>query len=162
MSCPRSDTGPLRFELTGISHIRTIDLIPNSNSEIATPGRPVPVFGETRGAFDVAVRALVEPRMLISRIGQALITEAVDDRGQSLLPGDKPHIQASASGSIPAQACIFIRLSLKHPERRQDHQATANVVTRGSGCAETRPALGHAGTRPGQGVSARAHVAAYS
>ena len=117
VSCPRSDTGPLRFELTGISHFRTINLIPNSNSEIPTPGAPAPVFGETRNAFDVAVRVLVEPRMLISRIGQALITEAVDDRGQSLLPGDKPHVQACASGSIPAQACVFIRLSLKHPER---------------------------------------------
>ena len=63
------------------------------------------------------VAPLVEPRMLISRIGQAVVTEAVDDRGQSLLPGDKPHVQPSASGSIPAQACTFIRLTLKHPER---------------------------------------------
>ena len=55
--------------------------------------------------------------MLISRIGQALVTEAVDDRGQSLLPNDKPHVQGSGGGSIPAQACTFIRLSLMHPER---------------------------------------------
>jgi hypothetical protein len=115
--CPRSDTGPLRFELTGISHFRTIDLIPTVHSQNPAQGEPTSQYGETRADFNVAVRALVEPRMLISRIGQALITEAVDDRGQSLLPDDKPHLQASASGSIPAQACVFIRLSLKHPER---------------------------------------------
>ena len=44
---------------------------------------------------------LVEPRMLISRSGQALIAEAVDDRGQSLLPDDKPHLQRLPAGASP-------------------------------------------------------------
>jgi hypothetical protein len=119
VACPRSDTGPLRFELTGISHFRTVNLIPNPKVE---PDAPLPApslsplpFGQIHDDFHVAVRMLVEPRMLISRIGQALIVEAVDDRGQSLLPGDEPSLQACGGGSIPAQACTFIRLSLKHP-----------------------------------------------
>jgi hypothetical protein len=115
--CPRADTGPLRFELTGISHFRTINLIPNANSESQAPGAPAPISSESRADFSLAMRVLVEPRMLISRIGQAVVTEAVDDRGQSLLPNDKPHVEACASGSIPAQACTFVRLNLQHPRR---------------------------------------------
>jgi hypothetical protein len=115
--CPRSDAGPLRFELTGINYFRSINLIPDVTAESQGSGAKAPRYGEAREDFNVAMRVLVEPRMLISRIGEAVITEAVDDRGQSLLSGDGPDLQPCASGSSPAQACTFFQLSLRHPRR---------------------------------------------
>jgi len=118
-TCPRSDAGPLRFELIGVRHFRQIDLIPNPDSDggARTRGVPPPRFGQRREEFNVALRVLAEPRMLITRLGEARVALAVDDRGQSLIPGDKPHIENCALGAIPAQACINFGLHLQRPER---------------------------------------------
>jgi hypothetical protein len=117
--CPRSDTGPLRFELTSIRHFRQINLIPNPSSAggLGTRGSPPPPFGHRREDFHVELRVLAEPRMLISRLGEAHVAVAIDDLGHSLLPGGKPGTQNCALGTIPAQACIMFGLSMRHPER---------------------------------------------
>jgi hypothetical protein len=117
--CPRSDFGPLRFELTGIRHFRQIHLIPSPDTDggIGSRGAPPPPFGNRREDFSVSLRVLAEPRVLISRLAEAHLALAIDDRGQTLLPGDKPGVQNCAVGAIPAQACIFFGLNLKHPER---------------------------------------------
>jgi hypothetical protein len=117
--CPRSDAGPLRFEITSIRHFRQINLVPNPSPVGDTPSRgvPPPLLGQRREDFNIELRVLAEPRMLIARLGEAHVALACDEHGQSLLPGDKPSPQNCAVGAIPAQACITFGLSLKHPER---------------------------------------------
>ena len=55
--------------------------------------------------------------MLITQVGNAVIAEAVDDRGQSLLPGPAPYTDHSGVGQGTPQACVTFSLNLKHPER---------------------------------------------
>jgi hypothetical protein len=120
ITCPRADHGPLRLEMIFISHSRQINLIPNSTNPpvegIRFGARPR-TFGEKEEAFRAHLRILAEPRMLIDRIGDALITEAIDDRGQSLLPTNGPYLHYCGLNCVPAQACIRFVISLKHPDR---------------------------------------------
>jgi hypothetical protein len=60
---------------------------------------------------------LAEPRVHINQVGDALITEAVDDRGQSLLPGPAPYLYHWGVFQIPSQACVAYAIKLKHPDR---------------------------------------------
>ncbi len=119
VDCPRADHGPLRLEWTSFSHSRYINLIPNPDPPVEWPGRGAPPapFGKRQEALRADLRLLAEPRIHISQFGDGLITEAVDDRGQSLLSTDGPSLNRFGSNYIPSQACIPLGISLKHPER---------------------------------------------
>jgi hypothetical protein len=117
---PQADYGPLRLQVVYLGHSRQLNLIPNRPEEPARPGTGPPRFGELREDFRIDLQLLAEPRLLISRVGGALITEAVDDRGQSLLPDDRPYLRFHHSypGMFGnAQACVAYDIHLKHPER---------------------------------------------
>lgn len=73
-----------------------------------------------RVGWRLRLRLLAEPRLLIDRHGQIEVHEALDDRGQSLLPpGDGPRLGYSGSDFIPAQAAISLGLGmpLVRPEK---------------------------------------------
>jgi hypothetical protein len=115
---PRADSGPLRLEVVRIQHSRHVNLIPNRSGQRPGRGPRPPAFGERRERFDIALRILAEPRMLIRQVGNALIAEAVDDRGQSLLPSPAPYLYAYGYGfGGTAQACANYNLGLRYPER---------------------------------------------
>ena len=84
MVCPRADHGPLRLEIVAFYHSRHVNLIPGRPEEFPSrmPGQRA--FGHREEEFLAYLRILAEPRMLINQVGNALIREAVDDRGQSL------------------------------------------------------------------------------
>jgi hypothetical protein len=117
---PRADSGPLRLEIVGIYHSRQINLIPNSEPPAAEGfgGPPPKRFGEREEGFYIKMRLLAEPRMLINQLGDALIAEAVDDRGHALFPGPAPYVPGLGYGSgPPARASADYSVSLKYPER---------------------------------------------
>jgi hypothetical protein len=117
MICPRADSGPLRLEIVAIYHSRHVNLIPNDPRELPSRGGIPPRFGERREEFYAVLRILAEPRMLINHVGDALISDAVDDRGQSLLPGPAPYIYSYGIRHTTSQACTEYFVHLKHPER---------------------------------------------
>ncbi len=119
-TCPRADDGPLRLEAYYLAHSRQVNLVPNRPDEKTPPAYAPPLFGEMREEFRIDFHLLAEPRLLISRVGSPLITEAVDDRGQPLLPADRRDfwLPQSYPGSLgAAQGCVGCVLRLKHPER---------------------------------------------
>jgi hypothetical protein len=64
------------------------------------------------------MRLLVEPRMLINQLGDALIAEAVDNRGHALFPGPAPYVPTLGYGSgAPSRACSDYFIHLKYPEQ---------------------------------------------
>jgi hypothetical protein len=119
-TCPRADDGPLRLEVIYLEHSRKVNLVPNRPDEKTPPAYAPPLFGELREEFRIDFHLLAEPRLLISRVGSPLITEAVDDRGQPLPPGDRRDVwyPPSYPGSLgSAQGCVGCVLRLRHPER---------------------------------------------
>ncbi len=116
---PRADSGPFRLELVSSHHVRQVNLVPNSREPGRDFGRSVrPAFGTRAEDFGIELRILAEPRMLIRAVGDALIAEAVDDRGQSLLPGPAPHLHyyGYGFGGQPRAGGSYM-LSLKRPEK---------------------------------------------
>jgi len=68
--------------------------------------------------FYIRMRLLAEPRMLLNQLGDALIAEAVDDRGHALFPGPAPYVPRLGYGSGgPPRACADYHVHLKYPER---------------------------------------------
>jgi hypothetical protein len=117
---PRADSGSLRLEIVGIYHSAQVHLIPNSQ-RLPTGrsfGPRLPPFGGREEQFHIPLRILAEPRMLMRQVGDALIAEAVDDRGQSLLPGPAPFLYpfGYSIGEV-GYACIDYTLNLKYPQR---------------------------------------------
>lgn len=137
----RSDDGPLRMELTSVYERRNIHLTPYSREELNGDSGvdPPPFYGENHAGVAIGLRLLVEPRLLIQRYGDAIITEAVDDRGQSLLREGEPQIHSwGISSHIPAQACISeLVMRLQSPARpvrmikRLRFKMPVEVVARG-------------------------------
>lgn len=107
--CPRSDSGPLRMEIVGILQHRYINLIPNpvDDQRAASNTDPPPPFGAKFSSLAVDLRLFVEPRLLIQRFGDAVVTEAIDDRGQTLIRNDGPHIQRwGLALLVPSRGCV--------------------------------------------------------
>jgi hypothetical protein len=114
---PRSDSGPLRLEFVALELTRHVELIPARPGDEARRGLHAPPFGTRWQMFQVEFRLLAEPRLFINQIGNALIAEAVDDRGQSLLPGPAPYLYHYAVGFGDARAGVPFFMYLNYPER---------------------------------------------
>jgi hypothetical protein len=116
---PRADSGPLRLEIIGIYHSRQVHLIPNSERRPDIKFGPLPKrFDQREESFYIEMRLLVEPRMLINQLGNALIIEAVDDRGHALFPGPTPYVPVLGySSGPPATAASSYVVHMKYPER---------------------------------------------
>jgi hypothetical protein len=130
-----SDSGPFRATLQGIHHHRDLalnqpgmmqDLVfrggrvppaPLPDRVVGPDGRTAPAVVDT---FYFEFQIMAEPRMVLSQNGPLSLTEAIDDRGQSLLP-------AAAGAAIPRQSgyygfnvgstTIQLRSDLKHPDQ---------------------------------------------
>jgi hypothetical protein len=123
---PHADEGPLRLEVESVSEDRASGfggfdgLNRNRGGRFApAPARPPRGDRQGRAGWRVRLRLLAEPRLLIDRHGQVEVHEAIDEKGQSLLPpGGGPHLGYSGSDFVPAQAAISIGLGmpLSRPE----------------------------------------------
>ncbi len=103
---PHDDHGPLRLEVESISHDRAAP-------GFSAFGNRLPQGPPARPGWRLRLRLLAEPRLLIDRHGQIEVHEAIDDRGQSLLPpGEGPRLGYSGSDFIPAQAAISLGLGM--------------------------------------------------
>ena len=105
---PASSGGPFRVHLVGLNHSRFINFN-NGNGLAPAPARLVPAGGARRRVveplpppqapagvaradgvvtdnFTIQLQVMAEPRLLIGQGGQMHFAEALDSRGQSLLP----------------------------------------------------------------------------
>lgn len=126
-----SDSGPFRATLQGIHHHRDLTLnqagmmpdmafragrVPPPPAPDRTTGRPVPPVTDT---FYFEFQLMAEPRMVLSQNGPLTITEAVDDKGQSLLPTSPAgSVQRNAGyyGFNVGSTTIQLRSDLRHPD----------------------------------------------
>jgi hypothetical protein len=115
--CPRADQGPFRLEIVAIHHSRHLNLIPTRLDAFHSRGPQPQAYGHRDERFSVTLRMLAEPRMLISQVGDALITEAVDELGQSLAPGLTPYVYSYGLRYLDPVACTNYVLNLEYPER---------------------------------------------
>ncbi|MBX6313662.1 MAG: hypothetical protein IRY99_12200 [Isosphaeraceae bacterium] len=120
---PISDQGPFRVLLTGLHYQRDRHFGPGHGvGMIIQNGVPVPQGG--RGSAEVfyaLLQVMAEPRMILAQRGPLALTEAVDDRGNSLLPPtSNPALQRHSGffgyiGSSGA-ASLTLQAPLRFPE----------------------------------------------
>jgi hypothetical protein len=114
---PRADDGPLRLEIVEIEHSRHVELDPGRPGDPTGRGMHMPPFGSRWEMFTIELRLVAEPRLFINQVGNTLIAEVVDDRGQSILPGPAPYLYHYGVGFGDARAGVPYFLNLKYPER---------------------------------------------
>jgi hypothetical protein len=94
---PNSDSGPFRVQLVSIHHHRDLSFAQGPGMMMfGGDMRPAPAMpnggapGQARGVatdtFFANLQLMAEPRMTIAQQGTLRLTEAVDDRGNDLLP----------------------------------------------------------------------------
>ena len=93
--------------------------MPNSERQRDSMSGPRPKsFGEREEQFYMRMRLLAEPRMLINQLRDAVIAEAVDDRGHALFSRAGTYVPTLGYGSGgPPLACADYHVHLKYPER---------------------------------------------
>jgi hypothetical protein len=119
---PTSDSGPFRATIHGIHHHRDLTFAQNaivSPPAFAPAGQP---GINNRGAserFYLDLQIAAEPRMIVSQNGPLKLTEAVDERGQSLLPAAAAETVQRVSGYYGAfsagAASLQMQVDLRHP-----------------------------------------------
>ena len=102
---PISDHGPFRVSLLGVDYERHLTYIPNISSGRFPPPRPRPFAREPQNGPPVAPTRLnpvtniqfnahllltAEPRLFLTQRGMPQLTEAFDERGNSLRPANAP------------------------------------------------------------------------
>jgi hypothetical protein len=128
---PTSDTGPFRVSLISLHYQR--DVAFNQAVAIIPRRNPLPVRPLLPGAnsplqdgpavneqFYAQVQVSAEPRLSVSQHGPLKIVEAVDDRGQSLLPepGNGPVTQRfSGYSGLTTGSALQLQAPLRRPEQ---------------------------------------------
>jgi len=137
---PAFSSGPFRVHLVGLNHSRFINFN-NANGFAPAPAPvPAPPGGNGRGArpaaavapradgvvtdnFTIQLQVMAEPRLLIGQGGPLRFTEALDSRGQSLLPpasgeGNGDGRMAYYNGAFNAGVAQSLQLNaqLRYPE----------------------------------------------
>jgi hypothetical protein len=135
---PNYDHGPFRVSLRGLHYQRDITFeiptparvggfgLPDGDPRAArparpargakpAPGRPNPVITEL---FTANFLVAAEPRLCISQTGALQLTEAVDDRGNSLIaePGGGP-LRPTGYFPISGGPVMQLQAQLHHPEQ---------------------------------------------
>jgi hypothetical protein len=129
---PTSDSGPFRVNLLSLHYQRDVlfnnhamAMMPQRN---AVPPPPVPVRAVTpqpdgpavSEQFYAQVQVSAEPRLSLSQHGSLKILEAVDDRGQSLLPeAGNGMVTQRVSGyfGLASSSTLHLQAPLRRPEQ---------------------------------------------
>src|SRR5262249_21717511 len=98
---PVSDQGPFRVRLMGIDYQRKLSYLPGGNDLAVLPPAPRPLAGNAPGRgsarvarinpvttvqFSAQFLVMGEPRLSLTPRSELKLAEAVDDRGNSLVP----------------------------------------------------------------------------
>jgi hypothetical protein len=100
---PVSDQGPFRVRLLGVDYQRRLSYLPAGGDLVVVPPSPRPIAGGgppsgsgrvarinpvTTEQFTAQLVVMGEPRLSLAPRGELRLLEAVDDRGNSLVPPD--------------------------------------------------------------------------
>ena len=114
----RADDGPLRLELIGVRQSRQVDLVPNLPGFDHPERRgPPPAFGHREAELVFQLRLVTEPRLLVQRVGDIHVIEAIDDQGGSLLPEGKPSRHFGGGNYPTPQVGARPQIVLRSPPR---------------------------------------------
>jgi hypothetical protein len=129
---PTSDSGPFRISLLGLHYQWEVgfgNVAPFPRRGGIAPPPPVPARGPdaaprveapaVQEQFYAQVQVAAEPRLSLSQNGPLKLTEAVDDRGQSLLPEpDAGPVTQRVSGYFGlVNGALQLHAPLKRPEQ---------------------------------------------
>ncbi|CAN5623670.1 hypothetical protein BH23PLA1_BH23PLA1_01830 [soil metagenome] len=133
---PSSDAGPLRVYLHEVKLERQVSYLQHSavpSVLFGEPGaRPGPNTNRTQPPveeqFYVVMQLIGEPRLMLSQQGPLRILEAVDDRGQSLLPPEATDQEltirsAGYLGWNAGQSMLQLQTFLQRPEQPGERMA---------------------------------------
>lgn len=121
-----SVSGPFRISLLNMTHNRERTFVAGNGGMIAMPGamNDPPMAGQSGMAseqFFLNLQLLAEPRMSVTMNGPVQLTEAVDDRGNSLLPANLQgtvfqHNSGYNRFEMVGGAAVQAVIPLKYPE----------------------------------------------
>jgi hypothetical protein len=128
---PNSDSGPFRVSLLSLHYQRDVafnqpvPMIPRRNAVPPPPmppgfNNPQPEGPTVNEQFYAQVQVSAEPRLSVSQHGPLKILEAIDDRGQSLLPepGNGPVTQRfSGYFGLTTGSALQLQAPLRRPEQ---------------------------------------------
>ena len=108
-----SNQGPFRVSLTGISYSQNLMFTAGRRVPPAVDAAPVaelknkPVVNEQ---FHATLQLIAEPRLMIQQKGPVRVTEAFDDRGQSLAPRPRELVIQHFPGSPGFHTLPFLQV----------------------------------------------------
>jgi len=124
---PMCDSGPFRVNLVGLHYQRDVSFIPSGQAgfanRVALGQNPplVPRPGHmVNEQFYAQIQVAAEPRLSISQSGQLKLTEAIDNRGQSLLipTSGGPLVQRYAGYfGVTAGSSLHLQAPLRRPDQ---------------------------------------------
>ena len=130
---PTSDSGPFRTSLLSLHYQRDVtftqgvSMVPRRNAVPPPPMPPGMVHSLPQSTgpavseqFYAQIQVAAEPRLSLSQHGPLKILEAVDDRGQSLLPesGDGPVTQRfSGYFGVTSGSALQLQAPLRRPDQ---------------------------------------------
>ena len=128
---PTCDSGPFRVTLVSVHFQRDLMLARTPSMDLMPPGMirgivpaPPPIAAMEPAAvapvheqFYVQMQLLAEPRLTIGQTRELKLTEAIDERGQSLLPADSGVSQRFAAYSgFGAAPVLQMPIALSRPD----------------------------------------------
>jgi hypothetical protein len=133
---PVSDSGLVRVQITGVRSMFERDFTRDPDEALRVPKPP------GAGDLTVSLAVLPEPGLILHQNGAVMITEAIDDRGRSLVPSSPakldPNQPDRAFQVMNGMAAIQVNAVLVAPDppgtviRRLRGKVTVIAVTRGS------------------------------
>lgn len=132
---PTVDSGPFRVALLYFEQHRRLDF---THPAVPAPARVIiggrggppavaadraPIWPTISEQFTLSLQVLAEPRLMISQGGPPRLLEAVDDRGQSLLPPSSPgtsiqRVSGYSGYNFDSNPCsVQMQIPLKLPDK---------------------------------------------
>jgi hypothetical protein len=130
---PNSDHGPFRISLTSVDYQKHVTYAPSgAGARVPPPPRPAvlePARGEalppprlnpiTNVQFSAQLSVAAEPRLALSQVRPLELVEAIDERGNSLLPvTDEDSARSRNSGyfGVSTSPVVHLQAPLHRPE----------------------------------------------
>ncbi|WP_435018948.1 hypothetical protein TA3x_000939 [Tundrisphaera sp. TA3] len=115
-----SDSGPFRVQLASI-HFQS-DLPLTRNARPSGSRRAATVDAQARRQFYLQVIVAAEPRLKVAQDGPVRITQAVDDRGNSLLAptGVSETLRSSGYLGVSSSPSLHLRVDLSRPDAKAE------------------------------------------
>jgi hypothetical protein len=130
---PNSDHGPFRISLTSLDYQKSVTYAPSGvRARVPPPPRPAvlePARGEelppsrlnavTNVQFSAQLSVAAEPRLALSQVRPLELVEAIDDRGNSLIPvgdNESAHNRYAGYFGVSTAPVVHLQAPLHRPE----------------------------------------------